>query len=195
MRGVAQATTRAMATELSAPSPPAPVRAVLVSFGGSPRPDLIALALGSLAEPGFDGRVLVMPAPDALPDTRGLDVELIPSGSVFHERLAAVDMAILGGGLSLYEAAFLGVPSVAVPVDSVVPGYERHQLEAAGRLAEAGCCLNVGLASGVSSAQVAGAVATLLASAGIRGKLGAAGMRLLDGHGLMRTTAAILDLL
>jgi spore coat polysaccharide biosynthesis predicted glycosyltransferase SpsG len=194
LRGVAQATTRAMATELSEPVQPGPVRAALVSFGGSPREELISLALTCLADVGFGGRILVMPAPDTALDTLGLDVELIPAGAGFHELLAAADLPILGGGLSLFEAAFLGVPGIAIAIDSDVPGYERHQLDTAGRLADAGCCLSVGLASEVSEEAVTIAISRLLADAALRGRMSAAGMRLLDGQGLQRTTTAILDL-
>jgi spore coat polysaccharide biosynthesis predicted glycosyltransferase SpsG len=195
LRGVAQATARAMATELSEPVQPGPVRAMLVSFGGSPREDLISLALVCLAEVGFGGRILVMPAPEPLMETLGLDVEFIPAGVGFHERLAAVDLAILGGGLSLFEAAFLGIPSVAISVNSAAPGYECHQLDTARRLADTGCCLSVGLASEISKEAVSSVLTQFLADATLRGRMSAAGMRLLDGHGLRRTAAAILELL
>lgn len=195
LRGVAQATAHAMATELSEPVQPGPVRAALVSFGGSPREELVSLTLACLAEASFGGRILVMPAPEPPLDTLGLDVELIPAGAGFHERLAAVDLAVLSGGLSLFEAAFLGIPSAVIAVDSVVPGYERHQLNTARRLAEAGCCVSAGLASEISREAVSSVLTLLLGDTALRSRMSAAGMRLLDGQGLRRTAAAILDLL
>ena len=136
-----------------------------------------------------------MPALEPPLETLGLDIEFIPAGVGFHARLAAVDLAILGGGLSLFEAAFLGVPSIAISVNSNVPGYERHQLDTATRLADTGCCLSVGLASEISKEAVSSVLTQFLADTAMRGRMGTAGMRLLDGHGLRRTAAAILELL
>jgi len=62
LRGVADATTRAMATELTGPPPePGEVRAVLVSFGGRPQPGLYRAVLDGLHQAEYAGRVLVMP--------------------------------------------------------------------------------------------------------------------------------------
>ncbi|GEM_PF-2225944 len=195
LRGTAAATARAMETELAAPlEPGTEVHSVLVSFGGSPRAQLIELALGALADAGYGGRVIVMPAPDEQPPDGGLDVEWLKAGEQFHSLLAAADLAICGGGLTLYEAAFLGVPAIAIAQPSPVPGHEDHQLGTIGKLAAAGCCLALGMAGEVGREQLSVTLGELLADCQRRGRMSAAGLGLLDGRGLMRTVEEILPL-
>lgn len=195
LRGTVVATARALETELTRPLEPGiEVHSVLVSFGGSPRAPLIELALSALAEAGYGGRVIVMPAPEGRPPDGGLDVEWVPAGEQFHSLLAAADLAICGGGLTLYEAAFLGVPVVAIAQPSPVPGHEDHQLGTINKLAGAGCCLALGMAGDVSRQQLSGALGELLADPKRRGRMSAAGLSLLDGRGLMRTVEEILPL-
>ncbi len=192
LRGVAAATAKAMATELAGEPPrPGPVQAVMISFGGHEQPQLIELALKALAQTGYSGRVIVMPGQEALAPTFGLDVEMVPAGPQFHSLLAATDLAICGGGLSLYEAVFLGVPAIAIGVPSLIPGYEHHQHATAEKLAAAGCCRAAGMAGQVSPELLAAIVSELLDNPQARGMLSASGMKLLDGRGLMRTVALI----
>lgn len=195
LRGTAAATARAMETELAAPpAPTAEVHCLLISFGGSYQPELIELALAALEQAGYGGRAVVIPAPALPPRTGGIDVEPVPAGEQFHSLLAASDLAICGGGLTLYEAAFLGVPAIAIAVPSPVAGHEGHQLGTIHKLAEAGCCRALGMAGEVGTEVLAAAVRELLADPSQRGRMSAAGLRLTDGRGLMRTVEEIIAL-
>ena len=196
LRGTAAASVRALETELAGPPPPAgPVRAVLISCGGRPNHQMIDIALEGLQACAFEGRVIVMPAPGDSPASSSLDLECVPAGPDFHAIMAAADLAILAGGLTLYEAAFLGVPTVAVPLRSSIPGRETHQLDTAHKLAAAGCCTVAGLSDTTTAEKVADKVGELLADRDARARMSAAGMQLTDGRGLQRTVDMTLDAL
>lgn len=201
LRQVARATQRAAETELAAPLPELVAgaeepRAMLVSFGGSPVQAAIALAFAGLRRVAYGGKVIVMPAPTPAerrmalgpdgPDE--LDVEWCEAGPEFHILLAASDMAILAGGLTLHEAALLGVPAVCIALRG-------HQADSARRLEVAGACLYAGRLEDLTPEDVAGHLATLISSAELRGRMAARGMAIYDGKGLQRTVDALLSLL
>jgi UDP-2,4-diacetamido-2,4,6-trideoxy-beta-L-altropyranose hydrolase len=137
-----------------------------------------------------------MPAPDerdrpTLQARHGedpLDIEWLPAGPEFHALLSAVDVAILAGGLSLYEAAFLGVPAMCIAL-------REHQFATGLKLEAAGTCRLGGMLEQLSPAELAPKLATLIHSSDLRGLMSAKGMALFDGQGLRRTAEAILSLL
>jgi UDP:flavonoid glycosyltransferase YjiC (YdhE family) len=188
LRSVTIPTLRALETELASPLPsePGPVRMVLLNFGGQPRPELTALALDALRISGYTGKVSVAPSA-AVGDSRGLEVDWHPSGPEFHSLLAASDLAICAGGLTLYEAAFLGVPAICIPL-------VEHQADTARKIEAAGACLDAGRPEGLSAESLSRIVAGLIASWNLRGGMAAAGMRLTDGRGLQRTAEAIVGM-
>lgn len=203
LRGTASATARAMQAKLVTPlvrritgEEDEPVRAVLLSFGGQAVHPAIALALQALALARYTGKVLVMPAPREaqLDELRGLvcsaalDIDWLQAGPDFHAILAAADLALLAGGLSLYEAAFLGVPAVCIAL-------REHQRATALKLEAAGACRLAGMLGQLDPQQLAPKLASLVRSAALRRRMSAKGMELFDGHGLRRTAAAILGLL
>lgn len=185
LRKVASSLQQALVTDLSSPLDAVgqPVRMVLVSFGGLAAARPVQLALEALEEAGYAGKVLVMPAPEQRM-AGGLDVDWHPAGPEFHSLLAAADLAICAGGLTLYEAAYLGVPALCLPLVG-------HQAQTAAKLAAAGCCDNAGIIEGLTVGQLTFLVQRLLHAPHVRGAFSAAGMRLLDGHGLTRTAEAI----
>jgi len=196
LRGVASATAKAMATELRAPVPLSEtVRAVMISFGGLARAQLVDQALSSLEQAACSAQVIVMPAPAPPPKAIGANVELVPAGEDFHSLLAASDLVICGGGLTLYEAVFLGVPSIVIAVPSEVPEYEHHQLDTARKLEAAGCCRAAGMAGVVTNDELVAIMHELLDRPQLRLAMGARGMQLLDGRGLLRTVELLLSVL
>jgi len=196
LRGTASAAARAMSTELRAPVPPSgQVRSVMVSFGGIAQPELIAQALECLEQADYDGQSIVMPVPTQPPLAVSANVEMVSAGEEFHSLLAASDLAICRSGLTLSEAAFLGVPAIVIAVPSEAPGFQRHQLDTARKLAAAGCCRSAGIAGEVTSAELTAIIREMLETAQLRLAMAARGMELLDGRGLMRTVELLIGLL
>jgi spore coat polysaccharide biosynthesis predicted glycosyltransferase SpsG len=97
--------------------------------------------------------------------------------------LAACDVAVVGGGVSLYEACARGVAAVGVPV--VVPQRPtvRGFVTAGAALGDAGRAPDAG--------QVARDVVTLLRQPAMRRALAAQGRKLVDGRGASRVADAI----
>jgi spore coat polysaccharide biosynthesis predicted glycosyltransferase SpsG len=100
--------------------------------------------------------------------------------------LAACDVAVVGGGVSLYEACARGVAAVGVPV--VVP-----QRPTVGGFVAAGAALG-NPASAPDAEQVARDVVRLLRQPALRAALGTQGRTLVDGCGSSRVADAIRDL-
>lgn len=156
----------------------------------------VTLALESLALARYAGKVLVIPAPleaqlaalRRLPCCDMLNIEWLPAGPEFHPLLAAADLALLAGGLSLYEAAFLGVPALCIAL-------REHQRATALKLEAAGACRLGGMLEQLTPASLMPKLASLLRSADLRGRMAGKGLALFDGQGLKRTAAAILSLL
>jgi hypothetical protein len=98
--------------------------------------------------------------------------------------LARADVAVVAGGITLYEACAVGVPSVAVSVVSA----QRHAIQA---FAARGAVIDAGPADGGAAERVARAVAELLASRAARQRISAAGKRLVDGRGALRVAARL----
>lgn len=163
---------------------------IVVSLGGGVR---AALAL-SLA------RAIRAAAPDADVRVAGGFVMrgVAPSGDVrwiaprdFRATLAGATAAVLAGGVSLYEACALGVPSVGL---SVAPG----QVAAVRAFGRRGAIVDAGRAIAVErrdavrlSARVAREMARLLASPHRRRSLARRAGAAVDGQGARRVAAAI----
>jgi len=98
------------------------------------------------------------------------------------------DLALIAGGLTMYEACCTGAPALAIcqPID--------HQFELAQKLSLAGAMETVGYGLEASEEEIAERVRILLNSADKRMSLGENGRRLVDGQGVHRTALAILDL-
>lgn len=124
--------------------------------------------------PGFTGHG---PAP-VLPAGRWIaPARLAPA-------LAAADLAIVGGGLTAYEACALGVPAVAV---AVAPG-QRPTIRA---LARRGAVVDGGIWASGRSDRLGALAARLLDAPGVRRRMARAGRGLVDGLGARRIAAAL----
>jgi hypothetical protein len=163
---------------------------VLVSLGGGPRAALTRAVVTELARrlPGVD--LLV---PRGCADLCGAAVDgrvrrvAAPQG--LAPWFARVDMAIVGGGVSLYEAVAAGLPTVALPV---VPAQARTiRAFAARRLTiDAG-----GHRESVATVarRVADLVQTAVADRAWRRRVQREGPRVIDGRGAQRVARAILS--
>jgi spore coat polysaccharide biosynthesis predicted glycosyltransferase SpsG len=100
--------------------------------------------------------------------------------------MARASVAVVGGGVSLYEACALGTPAVGVPVVAAQrPTVAAFVAHGAAK----------GSARGpVSAKRVAEACVSLLSDAAMRRHLARMGRRLIDGRGAFRAAAAVAEL-
>jgi spore coat polysaccharide biosynthesis predicted glycosyltransferase SpsG len=103
--------------------------------------------------------------------------------------LAESDVAVVGGGVTLYEACAIGAPAVAL---AVVPEQRAaiRAFAARGAATDAGALADGALAVGRTAAAVAG----LLGDAPARRRRSAAARRLIDGRGARRVAARMRSL-
>jgi len=103
--------------------------------------------------------------------------------------LAHTDVAVVGGGVTLYEACAIGAPAVAL---AVVPA-QRAAIRA---FAARGAAIDAGalVAGARAVVRAAAAVAALLGDASARRRRSAASRRLIDGRGASRVAARMRSL-
>jgi spore coat polysaccharide biosynthesis predicted glycosyltransferase SpsG len=126
------------------------------------------------------------------PEVAGRTVSWIPPSSL-GPSLASATVAVVGGGVTLYEAAALGVPTVSI----AVVASQRPTVEA---FARSGAAIDGGLlGSGRSRDRVLEAVARqaagLLRNAVARRRLAGAARKLVDGRGAHRVAGAVRRML
>jgi len=103
-------------------------------------------------------------------------------------RLAGATVAVIAGGVTLYEACALGTPAVAVPI-------VRTQRLTIGAFASAAAVLSpAARASDAGSDRVAAAVLLLLRNPRKAAALARSGSRLVDGRGASRVTLELAAL-
>ncbi|MFN7914061.1 MAG: hypothetical protein U0Q55_01885 [Vicinamibacterales bacterium] len=123
------------------------------------------------AGPAGDARITWIQAPDGLAD-----------------ELNRTAVAVLAGGLTLYEAAALATPAVALAVvdaqQPTIRGFARR-----------GAAIDAGHAADVAAfAHAADAAAELLSHPGRAARMGATAAHLIDGRGVFRVADAIRQL-
>lgn len=168
-------------------------RRVLVSLGGGPRLGLAMRLARELCRrhPALD--VLVPSSVGHSAEPALLDrVRPLTVASGLGAVLADVDLALLGGGVSLYEAAAAGVPTVAL---AVVPA-QRPTIRG---LVRAGVARAAGSLDGTRGAawtrRVVDVVSQSLHDVAWRREAARRGPQLIDGRGAARVAQAIGDLL
>jgi spore coat polysaccharide biosynthesis predicted glycosyltransferase SpsG len=156
---------------------------VLIALGGGPRAALgYAIACAVHREMPWTSIRIAGGFAVASTSTRHRIVWTGPLDGLAGE-LAACDVAVVGGGVSLYEACARGVAAVGVPV--VVPQRPtvRGFVTAGAAFGDAGCAPDAG--------QVARDVVALLQKPATRRALAAQGRKLVDGRGAGRVADAI----
>jgi spore coat polysaccharide biosynthesis predicted glycosyltransferase SpsG len=98
--------------------------------------------------------------------------------------LRAAEVAVVAGGVTLYEAAALGTPVVGMAVVGA-------QCETIQAFADRGAALNAGLVSQPGAEEAADAVVELLQNRTLARQVGQCGASLVDGRGALRVAAAI----
>ena len=94
------------------------------------------------------------------------------------------DLAITGGGLTKYEAAVTGTPSIII-------SQVAHQAELAKEFEKEGTALNLGLGTEVSEENIARAAGNLLRDYTLRIEMSKRGKGLVDGKGVERIISSI----
>jgi spore coat polysaccharide biosynthesis predicted glycosyltransferase SpsG len=159
---------------------------VLVALGGGPRAELAVDIAEAIVE--ADPRATVRVAGGFMSTPARVPRQITwlgPSGSLRTE-MARASVAVVGGGVSLYEACALGTPAIGVPVVAAQrPTVAAFVARGAAR----------GSARGpVSAERVADECVSLLCDAAMRRHLSRVGKRLIDGRGAFRAAAAVAQL-
>lgn len=163
---------------------------VLIAVGGGHHVQYVAQPLvDAVLERSPEAEIMVAAGFSAdRPFLRGASWLEAPSG--LTPALRRADVAVVAGGVTLYEACALGVPAVGV---AVVAAQQRAITAFASRDA----VIDAGLFSSRSmTADVAGsAVARLLRSRALRQRMSARAMTIVDGKGARRVSSAITSLM
>ena len=104
------------------------------------------------------------------------------------DMFSSADGCIVSGGITMFEAAAVGLPAIVVSQNP-------PQLENARRLASYGAVVNAGLFSQASTEDVASILAGWQSSCDARAELSTRARQTVDGMGLERICAATLGLL
>jgi UDP-2,4-diacetamido-2,4,6-trideoxy-beta-L-altropyranose hydrolase len=161
-------------------------RTVLVALGGGPR-DSVALALARAIReecPDVAVRVAAGYAPNRVRPTVAGVTWLGPQRGLGGE-LARASVAVVGGGVTLYEACRDGTPTVALNV-------VRSQRPTIRAFVIAGAALDGGPASSLAGARRL--VARLINDPALRRRMGMTGHALIDGRGAKRVARALRTL-
>jgi spore coat polysaccharide biosynthesis predicted glycosyltransferase SpsG len=166
---------------------------ILVTMGGSDPAGLtlrVMEAIGSMKE-DFVPIVLLGPGfshQETLANIQAISprsFEVLRNQGDIAGLMAGVDMAIAAAGVTAYELAAMGVPSIYLCLT------EDHSASAA-VFHEQGMGINLGLHSSVSSAQIARAISDLLDQPERRDAMAREGRALLDGNGSKRIAGLVV---
>lgn len=168
------------------------VKEILVTQGGSDTRGFTPKILRALEKAACPARATVVLGP-AFRHER----ELQEAASALRRPLALLrdpdemaplmrraDLAVTAGGITLFELACLGVPSI------VVCG-ERFETETADRMAKAGAAVHLGFGGELKEERLSEAVEALAADPEQRKRLSARGKEQVDGQGAARVVQLI----
>ena len=167
---------------------------VLVTCGGADPAGLTSRlleSLGRLKETLLDIRVVLGPAtggvPGNLPNGIPHRVEVLQAQESLAPLMSWADLAVAAAGSTVWELAYLGLPSLLI---SVAP----NQRPAAAQLQRAGFAVDLGEVSDSELGErLLEAVRELIRDAGRRSAMSGAGERVVDGRGAARLTEAIFQ--
>lgn len=157
--------------------------AVLVALGGGPRAELANDIAEAIVQANPQARVRIAGGFNGISRREAAQIAWIGPSPSLHTEMARASVAVVGGGVSLYEACAHGVAAVGVPVVAA----QRPTVSA---------FVKRGVARGitrgpVSPESVAAECAELLTDEAIRRHIARLGQRLIDGRGAFRAAAAV----
>ena len=165
------------------------VRRVLISLGGGPRQMLVDAIVAALIRE-WPNLEVILPKRGVSPTTARARVRHVTALDGLAPWFGRVDAAIVGGGMSLYEAVAAGVPAVALAVVAAqrptIRGFAARRLTV-----DAGA---VSRDTTGTARRVARAFATLVRDDAWRASVQARGPVVVDGRGAQRVARAIVAL-
>jgi len=174
---------------------PSVARRVLVTLGGSDPESVthkVIKALKQIQLPGLQARIVIGPANTDLPTIRreaeDLDchIELLTDVTDMPALMAWADAAVSAGGITCWELAFMGVPTVVVILAD-------NQKGIAEGLAEAGVASCVGWHDQFAPGQLAQMLTELLEKCPIRSRMSSHGRSIVDSLGAKRVVDQLQD--
>ncbi|MGF1626154.1 MAG: cytidylyltransferase domain-containing protein [Alphaproteobacteria bacterium] len=166
---------------------------LLVTMGGSDPAGATAVAIEALAGLAADVAVTVVVGAASLERDRiaALVVTHLPGGRLLYGSddmpalMAAADLAVIAFGMTAYEAAAVGTPTLALCLSA------DHEASARA-LADEGALVVAGRIGVVTAAGLAPQIAALIANRDRLAAMGEAGGRLIDGRGADRIADRIM---
>jgi spore coat polysaccharide biosynthesis predicted glycosyltransferase SpsG len=160
--------------------------AVLVALGGGPRAELAHDIAEAIVEANPRARVRIAGGFEGISREEAARIAWIGPAQGLHEEMVRASVAVVGGGLSLYEACAHGAAAVGVPVvEAQRPTVAAFVKRGAAR----------GLPRGrVTAKSVAAECTELLTDEAMRRQTARMGQRLIDGRGAFRAAAAVTRL-
>lgn len=168
---------------------------ILVTMGGSDPLNLtlkIAKVLNRLNKIFLNLRIVIGPgfAASAKQDIERIlkgfkgNCELVIGSGNMAELMLWSDLAITGGGLTKYETAVTGTPSIMI-------SYFDREAERAEEFERGGSTLHLGLISEINERDIAEAIEKLLKDFARRAEMAKRGKNLVDGKGIERIISEI----
>ncbi len=156
---------------------------VLVALGGGPRTELAVDIAEAIVESVPNATVRVAGGFVSTAPAVGQQITWVGPTQNLHQEMARASVAVVGGGISLYEACAHGTPVVGVPV---VPSQRPTVAAFVARGVARGSAKGP-----VRAADVANECVSLLSDAAMRRHLSRMARRLIDGRGAFRAAAAV----
>jgi spore coat polysaccharide biosynthesis predicted glycosyltransferase SpsG len=157
---------------------------VLVALGGGPRRATAMAIAEAIAASDPRAEIRVAGGFGARPADTSPAITWVAPRRGLGEELSQATVAVVGGGISLYEACAMGVPSVGVPVVSA-------QSPTVRAFARQGAV--VGMPFQAPETRTAAAAIALLNDPGRRATMRKRSMDVVDGQGARRAAAAVLS--
>lgn len=168
---------------------------ILVAFGGADLGNFTSAALRALVALADTSLQIIVVAGGANPFR--VEIEAICAGldhcelhfqtSKMAALMAAADLAVLAGGFTGYEAAFMGLPALLFPRSAI-------QAQVAFELAARGAAINFNVSSQFPDTAFVDTLCSLRADARRCAAMSRAGTDLFDGAGASRVAATMFDI-
>jgi len=166
------------------------VKKILLTFGGNPDPNLIRKILSYFFEKNFDVTIVLGPSyenSDQFDDIsdRSEHFDFICNEQNISKLFSEQDLVISASGLTAYELACLGIPSIFIPLDE-------YQAKTSKEMEKLGFGINYGFWD--DNLTKLDEIFSMILDHSIREKMYKAGRSLVDGKGVQRALESISKL-